>query len=342
MKEIFVSYAQNFEDVFINRCFENREYGFYIDIGASHPVKDSPTYASYCKGWSGVNVEPIAERVAELRRLRPRDITLQAVVGRDDGDAIFYRTDGIGGLSSCVPAAVEALRQAGSAIDCLRVPMLTLDGLCADYGIADVQVLKIDVEGYEKDVLDGFSFTSCRPELIIIEAVSPASNSSTNSWTDRLSAVGYSEVYDDAVNRFFIRKESNDLRVHFRKPVSVLDNVRQFNAQGSCLTRSDHPDHEWSLHFAALIFRHVARLSDQETLAMMTPDIAEVALAANVDLDNINRAFHLILGRWVTPVEAEPLLKRGEQDGLSLKSLIFQLLSSPEYLNRVARVAASE
>jgi FkbM family methyltransferase len=337
----FISYAQNAEDVLINRCFGHRDYGFYIDVGASHPVKDSPTYASYCRGWSGVNVEPIAERAAELRRLRPRDITIQAVAGASAGEMTLYRTDGIGGLSSCISDAMKALRQAGSAIDQLTVPMLTLDGLCADYGIADVQVLKIDVEGYEESVLAGFSFTVCRPELIIIEAVSPASEAGTVSWIDRLSTVGYAEAYDDAVNLFFIRQESDDLRVHFRKPVSVLDNVCQFNAQGSCLIRPDHPDHRWSVNLAATILRHTARLSDQDTLAILTSDIAASALTATVDLDGINRAFYLVLGRWVTSEEAPALLERAGRDGLPLKSLIFELLNSPEYLDRMGRVAAS-
>lgn len=337
----FTSYAQNLEDVFIGRCFGERHSGFYIDIGASHPVRDSPTYACYCGGWSGVNVEPIAERVAELRRLRPRDVTVQAVAGAVAGEATLYRTDGIGGLSSCVFTAIAALQQSGSAIDQLNVPMITLDGLCAEHGIADVQFLKIDVEGFEQQVLDGFSFTVCRPELVIIEAVSPGSSEDAVPWIDRLLAAEYEEVYDDAVNRFFLRRESDALRVHFRKPVSVLDNVQQFNAQGNCLGRSDHPDHDWAVGFLGTVLRHVASLSDTEMLAMLTSDIVESALAAAVDLDGINRAFHLVLGRWVMPEEAAPLLLRSESDGLSLRSLILELLNSSEYLERVARATAS-
>jgi FkbM family methyltransferase len=341
MSEPFTSYAQNGEDVFIERCFGTRKSGFYIDIGASHPVKDNPTYSSYCKGWSGVNLEPIAERVAELLRLRPRDITIQAAVGASNGEAVFYRTDGIGGLSSCVPNAVMQLEESGSAVDRLVVPMLTLDWLCAQYGIADVQVLKIDVEGYEGEVLNGFSFNSCRPELLIIEAVSPAGCANAEPWVKRLLSLGYDQVYDDALNLFFVRQESCDLKAQFLKPLSVIDGVRWFSSQGSCFSRTDHPDHAWAVNFMGSIIRHISTLSVEETLMILTRDISGAALAMAVDLDAINRAFYLVLGRWVTPEEAEPLLKRAARDDLVLKSLIFELLNSREFIQRVARSAAS-
>lgn len=54
----FVSYAQNFEDVMLNRCFGKQKTGFYIDIGAAWPQVDSVTHAFYLKGWRGINVEP--------------------------------------------------------------------------------------------------------------------------------------------------------------------------------------------------------------------------------------------------------------------------------------------
>ena len=40
-----ISYAQRFEDVYLWRCFGERRDGFYIDIGAGHPVFDNVTFA---------------------------------------------------------------------------------------------------------------------------------------------------------------------------------------------------------------------------------------------------------------------------------------------------------
>ena len=45
-----LSYAQNAEDVVLSRAFSDQEFGFYVDIGACHPVEDSVTLHIYERG----------------------------------------------------------------------------------------------------------------------------------------------------------------------------------------------------------------------------------------------------------------------------------------------------
>ena len=33
-----ITYAQNFEDILLNRVFKGKKEGFYIDAGAAHPA----------------------------------------------------------------------------------------------------------------------------------------------------------------------------------------------------------------------------------------------------------------------------------------------------------------
>ena len=42
-----VSYSQRFEDLYLGCCFPDKHDGFYIDIGAGHPVYDNVSFASY-------------------------------------------------------------------------------------------------------------------------------------------------------------------------------------------------------------------------------------------------------------------------------------------------------
>jgi hypothetical protein len=79
------SYAQNREDVILNRIFKDVKDGFYIDIGAYHPAVASVTKAFYDRGWSGINVEP-GSVFDELERARPRDVNLKAAVVDYDAD----------------------------------------------------------------------------------------------------------------------------------------------------------------------------------------------------------------------------------------------------------------
>ena len=77
----FISYAQNLEDVILYRTLKNVECGFYIDVGAQHPVIDSVTNAFYECGWHGINVEPNPEYFQLLQKNRSKDINLNMAVG---------------------------------------------------------------------------------------------------------------------------------------------------------------------------------------------------------------------------------------------------------------------
>ncbi|HLB99326.1 MAG TPA: FkbM family methyltransferase, partial [Acetobacteraceae bacterium] len=63
---MFVSYSANYEDVILNRVFGSRNSGFYIDVGAAHPLYENDTRALYDRGWRGINIEPNATFYREL------------------------------------------------------------------------------------------------------------------------------------------------------------------------------------------------------------------------------------------------------------------------------------
>src|SRR5262245_57291508 len=76
-----VSYSQFGEGMILARLFRGRrDPGFYLDVGAYHPIQLSNTYSLYCQGWRGICVEPRAEVVEEFRVFRSRDICLQVAV----------------------------------------------------------------------------------------------------------------------------------------------------------------------------------------------------------------------------------------------------------------------
>ena len=52
-----ISYSQEGEDLILERFFEGKEIGFFVDIGAHHPMRFSNTYIFYLKGWRGINVD---------------------------------------------------------------------------------------------------------------------------------------------------------------------------------------------------------------------------------------------------------------------------------------------
>src|SRR5271170_4903253 len=155
---MFVSYAQNFEDVMLQRAFSSTVDGFYIDIGAWHPDLDSVTKHFYELGWTGVNIEPSRSYVKLLERRRGRDINLHAAIGSRIGGFDFVEVPG-SGLSSLGEESAARAKRYGFSSRRYRVPVITLQTIFERYCPNRlVSFLKIDVEGSEKDVIESLDW----------------------------------------------------------------------------------------------------------------------------------------------------------------------------------------
>jgi hypothetical protein len=71
----FISYAQCGEDAILLRVFGDQPSGFWVDVGANHPVHDLVLKNFSDNGWTGINVEPVESLHALLSEMRPRDPT---------------------------------------------------------------------------------------------------------------------------------------------------------------------------------------------------------------------------------------------------------------------------
>jgi hypothetical protein len=80
---MFISYAQNFEDVMLWRVLRDVEKAFYVDVGAADPEENPVTRAFYEPGRSGINVEPVDEFFDKLTHAGQRNTNLQVAVGQE-------------------------------------------------------------------------------------------------------------------------------------------------------------------------------------------------------------------------------------------------------------------
>ena len=225
-KAAIISYAQTHEDVLLWRALHKVHRGFYIDVGAHDPTALSVTRAFYDRGWRGINVEPNPSYVAKLRKERPRDVTLEVALGHSPGMATFYEF-GDTGLSTLVKVIADEHIAAGFKAAELRVPVTTLAAVTDDLGDQPVHFLKIDVEGYERQVLRGANLEKVRPWIVLIEAVRPMTTiSSYEVWEPLLLEAGYKFVYFDGLNRFYVAEEQFGLERYFSVPVSICDPFR--------------------------------------------------------------------------------------------------------------------
>jgi FkbM family methyltransferase len=229
------SYAQNFEDVILARAFSGST-GFYVDVGANDPDIDNVTRVFYDRGWSGINIEPLATRNAELRKKRKRDINLEIAVGDEEGSIIFYEIGKWHGYSTTDAAIAEQHRKDGLKVVEHNVPLRKLSTVLDEYAKGRaIDFLKIDVEGTELSVLRGANFKRHRPKIIVLESKMPITinmidridevQDRAKEYTGFLAPFGYLLVYHDGLNAFFLAEEHHDLKRVFLRPPGSFDKI---------------------------------------------------------------------------------------------------------------------
>ncbi|MCL5948600.1 MAG: FkbM family methyltransferase [Actinobacteria bacterium] len=221
-----VSYAQNCEDTMLLRALGDIDAsaGFYVDVGAQDPVVDSVTKAFYERGWHGINIEPVQHWYERLVADRPRDINLNVAASSSKGKERFFEVESTG-LSTVKEEFAHDAGSRGYTIRETEVVTRRLDDILTMFDPEQIHFLKIDVEGAERDVLEGIDLAAWRPWIIVVEAMTPAADASTmvpnyEEWEHLLTGAGYEYVYFDGLNRFYVAEEHRSCAEVFQFPPS--------------------------------------------------------------------------------------------------------------------------
>jgi FkbM family methyltransferase len=165
------SYSQEGEDIFLNKIFLNQKLGFYVDIGAHHPVHFSNTYLFYGRGWHGINVDPLPGTKRLFDRRRPRDTNLEVGISAVPGALPFYVFDNA--VLSTFDAAERdvSLRRGYRIVRTLQISVDRLDAVLGQHLPAGGQIdfMSVDVEGHENDVVESNDWDRFRPKIVCLE-----------------------------------------------------------------------------------------------------------------------------------------------------------------------------
>ena len=220
----FISYAQNYEDVLLWRALKHVPSGFYIDVGANDPELHSVTKAFYDSGWCGINIEPMPSYGAAFVEQRPRDINLNVAAGATSGSITLFDVPDVNGWASTDAGVAANHRAHGHQVVEHTVPLLTLAEICREHVRGPVHFLKVDVEGFEADVLRGMDFSVCRPWIVVVEAIMPNSRDSNHaSWEALLTDHQYRYAWFDGLNRYYVAEEHAELAAHLQLQPNVFD-----------------------------------------------------------------------------------------------------------------------
>lgn len=159
-----LSQAYEGEDIMLWRLFTEEiptKNGFYIDVGAFHPRQYSNTWLLRKKlGFHGMNIEPSDRGIKQFERRRKKDINLKVLCSYKVGLLNFQENKTDPALSKiCIPKNdAEVNFEWG----------YDLGSICGVYKVFNIDLLSIDVEGYELAVLEGHDWR-ISPKVIICE-----------------------------------------------------------------------------------------------------------------------------------------------------------------------------
>ena len=130
----------------------------------------------------------------------------------------------ISGQSTFSQSVGASLRAVGNVLTPIEVPVRTLASVLDEYAPSEIDFLKIDVEGWERQVISGGDWKRHRPKVVVVEATTPNTTTPSHAeWAGELVDQGYLECLFDGLNRFYVRRENEELVDALSTPANALD-----------------------------------------------------------------------------------------------------------------------
>ena len=163
------SYAMDGEDTAINVFNKKKDKGFYVDIGAHHPIQRNNTQLLHQNGWEGINIDVNQFSIDLFNFLRPKDLNLQVAVSDKEGEISFFYQKKFSQLNTTDKTIANENFQGN--FQERKVRCQTIQNILdqSKYKNRKIDFLNIDVEGAEMKVLETLNFEIYDPSLICIE-----------------------------------------------------------------------------------------------------------------------------------------------------------------------------
>lgn len=162
---ILNSYSQNYEDLIVEKFFDKKYRGKYLEIGAYHPTRLSNTYRFYKIGWRGTVVEPNPEVKNIFNKIRPKDKFINAGVSNIN-DSMNYYQFLIPALNTFSKEEAEKNIYNGHKLEkTVKIKTIKVDEIIDE----NIDFLSIDTEGFDELILKNWPWKKSHPKVICIE-----------------------------------------------------------------------------------------------------------------------------------------------------------------------------
>lgn len=155
------SSSQNRMDKKILKLFNNKKNGFFIEVGAFDGINYSNTFLLEKKyKWKGLLVEPLKKEFEICKKYRNKSIVVNNILSNPKDMNKLIKIYHLG-LKSLIADYGGSLMPNSNLNEKIKknytyIKSVTLDYLLNIHQISYIDILIVDVEGFEINLLDGF------------------------------------------------------------------------------------------------------------------------------------------------------------------------------------------
>lgn len=216
-------YSQHGEDVLANEIFKDKNEGFFVEIGCIDGRRFSNTLYFEEKGWQGLCIEAHYDYISLLKKNRPHSIVCDYAVGETNKDNAIFYTNTRGSLSTLNKKQEKHFQDKYdkyfSGFKEQTVKIRTLNYILDKYKVEAIDILSLDIEGYEIEALQGLNINKYQPRLLIIESDNASHEKQLDS---KLSKTDYHKSIRIHNNIFYLRDKEDHLKVADKKIRATL------------------------------------------------------------------------------------------------------------------------
>ena len=163
------TYSMLGEDIFIDKFFKNKKTGFYVDVGAYHPLEGNNTNLLYKKKWNGINIDVNPLSIKLFKYARKDDLNLNIGISNKKKIVKLYYRKKLNMLNTLSKKLAKIHFRNGLQQKTVKTNTLNNILELSKYKNRKIDFFNLDVEGHELNVLKSLNFKKYKPSLICIE-----------------------------------------------------------------------------------------------------------------------------------------------------------------------------